>query len=120
MTDQTKYHTTLASYFAGRPLYLDDPIHKKSNAHFTHQQAWNFANDDPVNAVSITPDGKRAISGSWDKTCILWNLETGEQIARFITNSRINSAALFPKGVVLGSDSGEVMILNAEKELLST
>ncbi|MCX6238204.1 MAG: WD40 repeat domain-containing protein, partial [Bacteroidia bacterium] len=33
-----------------------------------------------VNAVSITPDGKRALSGSNDKTCILWDLETGQVV----------------------------------------
>ena len=30
-----------------------------------------------VEAVAITPDGKMALSGSMDKTCILWDLESG-------------------------------------------
>ncbi len=35
---------------------------------------------DVVNAVAVTADGKRAISGSDDNTLKLWNLETGEEL----------------------------------------
>jgi WD40 repeat protein len=31
-----------------------------------------------VKSVSVTADGRRAVSGSWDKTLRVWNLETGE------------------------------------------
>ncbi|MEW6491157.1 MAG: hypothetical protein AB1589_01210, partial [Cyanobacteriota bacterium] len=33
-----------------------------------------------VNAVAVTADGKRAISGSFDTTLKVWNLETGEEL----------------------------------------
>ena len=35
---------------------------------------------DSVRSVSVTPDAKRAISGSGDNTCILWDLDTGQPI----------------------------------------
>ena len=31
-----------------------------------------------VAAVALTPDGKRAVSASWDKTLKVWDLERGE------------------------------------------
>jgi WD40 repeat protein len=33
--------------------------------------------------LAVTPDGKRAISGSYDMTLKVWNLDTGEEIFTF-------------------------------------
>lgn len=71
-----------------------------------------------VRAVSITLDGKWAVSASDYKTCILWNLQTGEQWVRFVSNSEIHKVTQFPKGIVLGNLSGEVVILKLDKELV--
>ncbi len=34
----------------------------------------------PVRALSITPDGKFALSGSFDQSAIFWALETGKAL----------------------------------------
>ncbi|MCX6238648.1 MAG: WD40 repeat domain-containing protein, partial [Bacteroidia bacterium] len=50
-------------------------------------------------AVSITPDGKRALSGSEDKTCILWNLETGQAVKTLTGHtSGVNAVSITPDG----------------------
>jgi WD40 repeat protein len=72
-----------------------------------------------VRAVAITADGKRAISGSSDNSCILWDMLSGDQLARFFTNSGIDSSAIYSGGILLGCSSGEVVFLNADKELLN-
>ncbi|MCD4736185.1 MAG: TIR domain-containing protein, partial [Bacteroidales bacterium] len=52
-----------------------------------------------VSAVSITLDGKRAISGSEYKTCILWDLTVGEaiQIMKGHTE-RVSAISITPDG----------------------
>jgi WD40 repeat protein len=34
--------------------------------------------EDVVNSISFSPDGKTIVSGSWDETIKLWNVESGE------------------------------------------
>lgn len=69
-----------------------------------------------VNAVAITPDGKRVISGSYDNTLKLWNLETGEEIATFTGEAPFYCCAVAPDEVtiVAGESSGRVHFLRLE------
>jgi WD40 repeat protein len=30
--------------------------------------------------VAVTPDGKRAVSASWDQTLVVWDLENGQEV----------------------------------------
>jgi hypothetical protein len=71
-----------------------------------------------INTISITSDGQRAISGSEDNTCILWDLETGKKLAIFTTDSPVLTLKSYFKGILLGCYSGEVIILNADTNLL--
>ena len=38
-----------------------------------------------VNSVAFSPDGKRIVSGSGDKTVRLWDASTGQQIGAPLT-----------------------------------
>ena len=40
-----------------------------------------------VNAVAVTPDGRRAVSASSDQTLRVWDLESGKEIATFTGES---------------------------------
>src|SRR5262252_1083570 len=51
----------------------------------------------PVRALAVTPDGKAAISGSFDETAIRWSLarDAAEQVMRFHDGS-VNAVAVLP------------------------
>lgn len=52
-----------------------------------------------VRGVDISPDGKQALTASWDRTVRLWDLKTGQEIRRLqpITE-RMNRAIFSPDG----------------------
>jgi len=69
-----------------------------------------------VNAVAVTPDGRRAVSASYDQTLKVWDLERGEVVATFTGESSILCCAVGPDGVtiVAGESSGRVHLLRLE------
>ena len=64
-----------------------------------------------ITSVAIMPDGKKAISVSLDKTCILWDIESGKALARLILDSSIEFNSLFSTKILLCCSSGEVVFL---------
>jgi WD40 repeat protein len=68
---------------------------------------------DPVKAVAVIPDGRRAVSASNDRTLRLWDLESGEEIAAFIGEGEMRGCAFTPDGrtIVAGESSGRVHFL---------
>ncbi len=69
-----------------------------------------------VNDVVVTPDGRRAISASDDRTLKVWDLETGNIIVNFSGDSTLVTCAVSPNGqtIVAGEDSGRVHFLRLE------
>ena len=51
---------------------------------------------EPVSAVALSADRRRALSGSSDKTLKLWDLETGQCLRNLSTESPVVSLALTP------------------------
>ncbi len=50
-------------------------------------------------SVAFSPDGKMLVSGSWDKTAILWDAVTGKEIRTFRGHTqRIRGVAFSPDG----------------------
>jgi len=72
-------------------------------------------------AVALSPDGKRAISGSEDKTLRLWDVETGRELRRFEGHTGPVSAVAFAgqDAVISGSHDRSVRLwdLKTGKEL---
>jgi WD40 repeat protein len=69
-----------------------------------------------VTSVCVTPDGRRAISGSDDHTLKVWELETGEVIATFTADGALYACAVAPDGVttVAAGASDRVHFLRLE------
>ena len=52
-----------------------------------------------MTSVAIAPDGRTALSGSYDKTLKLWDLATGKELRIFTGHSeRVTSVAIAPDG----------------------
>jgi WD40 repeat protein len=76
-----------------------------------------------VMAVAVTPDGRRAVSGSWDETLKVWDLEQGALLATLGDHGLIYAVAVTPDGrrAVSGSSDRTVKVWDLEQgALLST
>ena len=71
-----------------------------------------------VTFVSFSPDGKRIVSASWDKTIRIWNAGTGEMVLGPLEGhtSAVYSALFSPDGRRIVSASGDdtIRIWNAD------
>ena len=66
----------------------------------------------PVRALAVSPDGKSAISGSFDTSAIYWSLarDVAEQVLRF-HDSAVNAVAVAPNGrIITGGEDGRIAI----------
>jgi WD40 repeat protein len=66
----------------------------KPSAPFEGRAGW-------VNAVAVTPDGRRAVSGGNDGTLLLWDLESGRILRIFeALADGVNAVAVSSTGAV--------------------
>ena len=66
----------------------------------------------PVRALAISPDGKTAISGSFDQTAILWSLprNAAEQVLRF-HDGAVDAAVILDAGrAATGGEDGRIAL----------
>ena len=70
-----------------------------------------------VTAVAVTPDGRRAVSASRDRTLKLWDLSHGKVVATFTADAKLLACAVGPDGrvIIAGDESGRVHFLSLEE-----
>ncbi len=78
-----------------------------------------LGHSDEVRSVAISPDGKTALSGSWDRTLRLWDLSSGREIRKFEGHSgKVQSVAISPDGsTALSGSEGQNYIGPGELKL---
>ena len=68
---------------------------------------------EPVFDVAVSPDGRRAVSGSFDNTLMVWDLESGEMLRRFRDpqTGPVFDSAMSPDGKtgLVGSFAGSIV-----------
>ena len=58
----------------------------------------SMTHDNVVNSVAFSPDGKFVVSGSADGTARVWEVSTGQEVARMAQYDRVTSVAFSPNG----------------------
>jgi WD40 repeat protein len=73
-----------------------------------------------VEAVAVTPDGRRAVSGSADRTLKVWDLEQGTLLATLAQDAEVWAVAVTPDGrrAVSGSGDQTVKVWDLERGTL--
>jgi WD40 repeat protein len=66
-----------------------------------------------VRAVAVSADGRRAVSGSLDRTVRIWDLTQGAELASFVSGNTITAIDATPSAsrVMAGSSAGPVYLL---------
>jgi WD40 repeat protein len=66
--------------------------------------------------VAVTPDGRRALSASWDHTLKLWDLHSGAVLTTFHCDGPANCCACADNHrIVAGDFAGRVYFLSLEE-----
>ncbi len=99
----------------GAPLTTSEEAASRTND--SHNRG-NISVNHGMLSAAFSPDGKRIVTASADKTARLWDAETGEQIGTPLKghDDAVNSAAFSPDGkrIVTSSRDGTVRLWNTD------
>jgi WD40 repeat protein len=70
-----------------------------------------FAHEDEVVAAALSPDGKRLVTASLDRTARIWDVASGMQLARLTHDGPVTSVTFSPTGQYLATASWDAPAL---------
>lgn len=65
---------------------------------------------DTINAIAVSADGVYLAAGGFDRTAVVWDIESGAQVARFRSNDKIWALDFSPDNTLLVTASGDKAI----------
>jgi WD40 repeat protein len=77
-----------------------------------------LTHDPYILGLALSPDGRRAVTGGTDNSALVWDLETGQELARLAHRDLVWGVAYSPDGlrVATASADGTVRVWEGEKE----
>jgi WD40 repeat protein len=89
----------------GRVVVAGAPTgHVEAFALSDGRRIWSQAHENQVWSVSITLDGGYALSAGTDRMLILWDLETGAEVARYVAGAELRHCLALSTGEIAISD----------------
>lgn len=70
-------------------------LYDSKTARLLHNRA---GHENSVGAIGFTPDSKRMITGSWDKTVKIWDISTGRETLTLPAGDDVHAIAVSPDG----------------------
>jgi WD40 repeat protein len=94
---------------SGNAVYLWDTTRSEGSS-------WHTEHKGIVNSVAFHPDGRLALSSSWDNTAVLWDLETGKRVKTLEHPDGVIIGVFSPSGklILTGCDDGVVRLWDAK------
>jgi hypothetical protein len=109
---QPAVHEFAASLFKGAPRPWVRLLHPTLHPPGTPLIRTLEGHSANVAGVALSPDGRRAVSASYDKTLKVWHLETGEAVATFTCDASAMCCAFAGvRSIVTGDSAGRVHFL---------
>ena len=68
------------------------------------RRIWSQAHENQVWSVSITLDGRHAVSAGTDRMLILWDIKTGIEVARYVAGAELRYCLALSTGEIAISD----------------